>query len=64
MLDDRAGCARFWIEFCDQLIGCVGVVDVIVGQFLALKLFARRHAEAFFAARVERRVLMRVLAIA
>ena len=38
MLDDDAGRGARRIEFGDAFIGRIGVVDVVVGQFLALQL--------------------------
>ncbi len=55
---------RLGIEFRDQLIGGVGVVDVVVGELLALDLARRRDAGARLRPDVEGGALMRVLAIA
>ena len=44
MLDDGDGGARFGIELGDQLIGRVGVVEIVVGELLALEL--RRGGDA------------------
>ena len=52
------------IELRHQLEGRVRVVEVVVGQLLALVLHGRRHAGAPLAGLVERRALMRVLAVA
>ena len=38
MLDDDAGRGARRIEFGDAFVGRIGVVDVVVGQFLALQL--------------------------
>jgi hypothetical protein len=63
VLDDRAGrgSAR---ELGHQFEGSVGVVDVVVGQFLALPLPGGRHAGTARAVDIEGRRLVRVLAIA
>ncbi|MPL60780.1 hypothetical protein SDC9_06342 [bioreactor metagenome] len=63
VLDDRAG-RGLGAEFGDEFKGRVGVVDVVVGQFLALQLFRRGNARAVRAVEVEGRLLVRVLAIA
>ena len=38
VLDDHAGRGALGIEFGDAFIGRVGIIDVVVGQFLALHL--------------------------
>ena len=64
VLDDRRRSAFRGIEFGDQLVGRVGVVDVVVGQLLALDLARGRNAGAGLGGQVERRALMRILAVA
>ena len=64
MFDDNASCRALRIEFRDAFVGGVGVVDVVVGKLLALQLSRGRHAKAFSGRAIERRALMRVLAIA
>ncbi len=61
MLDDDAGRG---LELGHQLIGGVGVGDVVVAQLLALDLGGVGHARTFLAGAVEGAGLMRVLAIA
>ena len=61
MFDDDAGRG---LEFGDQLIGGVGVGDVVVAQFLALQLAGVGDAGAGVACAVEGPRLVRVLAIA
>ena len=63
MLDDRDGGVGCGIEFADEFVGRVGVVDVVVGKFFAADLFRGRDAEAVFAGDIEGRRLMRVLAV-
>jgi hypothetical protein len=64
VLDDGdCGGAR-GIEFGDAFKRRVGVVEVVVGQLLALHLARGRDAETQLAGAVERRLLVRVLAIA
>ena len=63
VLDDGDGRARR-IELGDQLIGGIGVVDIVVGERLALDLAGRSDAGPLFAGEVERGLLVRVLAIA
>ena len=62
MLDDRHRRARR--ELGDQLDRTVGVVDVVVGERLALELARRRHSCPRLAATVETGALVRVLAVA
>ena len=64
MLDDGDGGACLGIELGDQLVGRVGVVEIVVGELLALHLHGGGDAEALLARAVERGRLMRVLAIA
>ena len=64
MFDDRHRRAVGRCEFTHQLKGRIGVVDVVVGEFLALQLLGGRHANALGAIGVEGRVLVRVLTIA
>ena len=61
MLDDGDGRVG---EFGGKFKGRIGVVQIVVGQRLALDLRRRRHADAGRATGIERRPLMRVLAIA
>src|SRR5438067_12234656 len=62
MFDNRTGrCRR--IELRHELIGSVRIIDVVVGKLLALKLQRRGNAEALLMRRVERRLLVRVLAV-
>jgi hypothetical protein len=51
-------------ELADQLIGGVGVVDVVVGEFLALQLARGGDARALLAGDVEGGLLVGVLAVA
>ena len=56
---------RAGIELGDELEGRVGVVDVVVGELLALQLRApSRRRSGARRRRVEGRALMRVLAVA
>ena len=64
MLDDRHGGRAGRVEFRDQFKGGVGVVDVIVGELLALQLARGRDAEAVLAGQIEARLLVRIFAIA
>ena len=64
MLDDGNRCRNAGIELGHQLEGRVRVVEIVIGQLLALVLHGRRHTGAPFAGLVERRALMRVLAVA
>ena len=52
------------IELGDELVGRVGVVDVVVRQLLALDLPRRRDAGARLGGEVERGALVRILAVA
>ena len=54
----------FGIEFRNELERRVRVVDVVVGEFLALQLLRVRDARTAPIGNVERRRLMRVLAVA
>ena len=65
VLDDGDGGGALRIELGDAFVGRVGVVEVVVGELLALHL--PRGGDARRAARrraVERRLLVRVLAVA
>src|SRR3546814_5134617 len=64
MLDDDAG--RIGLaKFGDEFERGVGVVDIIVGKLLALHLFSLRDpARGGAGGQVERRLLVRILAIA
>ncbi len=64
MLDDRASRGALRIELGDAFIGRVGIVDIVVGQLLALHLTRGGDAEAHVGCPIERRRLMRVLAVA
>jgi hypothetical protein len=64
VLDDGNRGASLRIEFGDQLVGRVGVVEIVVGQLLALDLRGGRDAEALLGRAVERSPLMGVLAVA
>ena len=55
---------RAGIELGDAFIGRVGVVDVVVGELLALHLPRGGDAEARIGRAIERRRLVRVLAVA
>ena len=63
MLDDDAGGAVVGGKLGHQFKRRVGVVDVVVGQFLALPLAGGGHPRTRRAVGVERRPLMRVFAI-
>ena len=52
------------IEFGDQFISRIRIVDVVVGKLFTLQLLCRRDAVAFLACCVERRFLMWVFAVA
>ena len=64
VLDDRAGRAVVRHELRHQLEGRIRVVDVVVGERLALQLPRRRHPRSPAAVAIEGRALVRVLAIA
>ena len=64
MLDDDAGSGAFRIELADAFIRRIGIVDVVVRQFLALELPRSRDARAFLRRLVERSVLMWIFAVA
>ena len=51
-------------EFRHQLIGRIGVVDIVVAQLLALKLLAVATPGRASPVDIERRRLVRVLAVA
>ena len=63
VLHDNNGHRALGVELGDALVGRVGVVDVVVGKLLALQLARSGHAEAPVHSRVERRFLVRVLAV-
>jgi hypothetical protein len=46
VLDDRNGSSFCRIELCNQFIGRVGVVDVVIGQLFALMLNRSRNTVA------------------
>ena len=52
------------LELGHELEGGVGVVEVVVAELLALELACRGDARPRLAAGVERRLLVRVLAVA
>ena len=60
VFDDRAGRLR---ELGHQFIRRVGVVDIVVAEFLALDLQRRSYPCALLAGHVERGGLVRVLAV-
>ncbi len=64
MLDDGDRRGGLRIELRHELIGRVSVVEIVVGELLALDLHGGGDAEALLARAVEGRPLMRVLAIA
>ncbi len=64
MLDDGAGRGGRGIELGDAFIGRVGVVQVVVGELLALHLARGGDAVARDRRAIERGALVRVLAIA
>ena len=64
MLDDRTGGGPAWIEFSGKLECRVGVVDIVVGELLALHLSRRCNAGGDGPRVIEGGALMRVLAIA
>ena len=64
VLDDGASRAARRIEFGDAFVSGVGVVDVVVGELLALGLARGGDAEAHDRRAIERRRLVRVLAVA
>ncbi len=64
MLDDDAGGGPSGVKFGNAFIRRVGVVDVVVGEFLALQLPRRGDAEALTRRAIEGRALVRVLAVA
>ena len=64
VLDDGAGGRARRIEFGDAFERRVGIVDVVVGELLALNLARRGDAEAGVAGAVEGGALVRVFAVA
>ena len=64
MLDDGAGRGARRIELGDAFVSRVGIVDVVVGELLALHLARGGDAEALIRRAIERRRLVRVLAVA
>src|ERR1019366_9485101 len=64
VLDDHASRGASGIEFGDAFIGRVGIVDVVVRQFLALYLAGGGNAYTLARRPIEGRALVRVLAIA
>ncbi len=63
MLDDGHG-GRFGAQLTNQFIGRVRIIDIVVGERLALQLFRGRDAGAVFAGHIEGGLLVRVFAIA
>ena len=63
MLDDHAGGGAVRIELGNAFIGGVGVVDVVVGELLALHLTGGRDAKALARRAIECRGLVRILAV-
>ena len=64
MLDDGASRAARRIELGDAFVSGVGVVDIVVGELLALDLARGGDAEAHDRRAIERGRLVRVLAVA
>src|SRR5262249_60887722 len=64
VLDDDAGRRALGIELGDAFVGRVGVVDIVVGELLALHLARGGDAWPQTARGIERRRLMRVVAVA
>ena len=64
VLDDGASRRARRIELGDAFVSGVGVVDVVVGELLALRLPRGGDAETRVRRAIERRRLMRVLAVA
>ena len=64
VLDDGASRTARRIEFGDAFVSGVGVVDVVVGELLALGLARGGDAEAHDRRAIERGRLVRVLAVA
>ena len=63
MLDDGDG-RHLGVELADELERCIRVVDVVVGEFLALQLTGSGDADLASIGYVKRRRLMCVLAVA
>src|SRR5262249_1668273 len=64
VLDDHAGGGALLIELGDAFVSGVGVVEIVVGELLALQLTRGRNAVALIGSAIERRRLGRVLAVA
>ena len=64
MLDDGAGRGAARIEFGDAFVSSVGIVDIVVGELLALHLTRGRNPEPRRRRAVEGGRLVRVLAVA
>ena len=64
VFDDRTGGASGRGKLCHQFKGGVGVVDVVIRQFLALMLHRRGHPRPPGAIGIKRRPLMRIFAVA
>ncbi len=64
VLDDRAGRALFGRELGNQLEGRIRIIDVVVGELLALKQGGGGNARTLVAGDVEAGALVRVFAVA
>ena len=64
VFDDDDGRRARRIEFRDAFEGGVGVVDIVVGELLALRLPRRGDAGPRLAGQIEARRLMRIFAVA
>ncbi|MDT4890446.1 hypothetical protein FQZ97_1272880 [compost metagenome] len=64
MLDDGNGCGAGRIKLGDEFKRRIGIVDVVVGKLLALKLGCGRNARTLFAGQIKACGLMRVFTIA
>ena len=64
VLDDDASRGALRIEFGEAFIGGIGIVDVVVGELLALQLTRRGHPRRALGRAIECGRLMRVLAVA
>ena len=64
MLDDNTSRGALGVELSDGFISRVGVVDVVVGQFLALQLACGGDTGTALGRFVERGLLVRILAVA
>ncbi|MNF14212.1 hypothetical protein D3C80_2163360 [compost metagenome] len=64
MLDDGNGCGAGWVKLGYEFKSCIGVVDVVIGKLLALKLRCCGHTRTLFAGQIKTSRLMRVFTIA